>query len=75
MSVIKETIKGVFGGKPKVETPPLVPQKKISSDAESIANKTIADQKKKNRGFLATINTSPQGLINDENVNTKTLLG
>ena len=71
----KELLKGLFGSKPKVETPPLVPQKKISLDAESIANKTIADQKKKNRGFLATINTSPQGLINDENVNTKTLLG
>jgi len=75
MGIVKEVAKGIFGGKPKVESPPIISQKKITSDAESIANKTIADQKKKNRGFLATINTSPQGLISDENVNTKTLLG
>ena len=75
MGIVKDVVKGVFGGKPKIPQVQQVSQKKISSDAESIANKTIADQKKKNRGFLATINTSPQGLISDENVNTKTLLG
>ena len=71
----KEILKGIFGGKPKVETPPLVPQKKITSDAEGIANKTIAEQKRRNRGFLSTIATSPQGLGSDETINTKTLLG
>ena len=75
MAIITDTIKGIFGGKPKVETPPLVPQKKITSDAEGIANKTIAEQKKRNRGFLSTIATSPQGLGSDETINTKTLLG
>ncbi len=75
MSVIKETIKGVFGGKPKVETPPLVPQKKITSDSEGIANKTIADARRRNRGYLSTIATSPTGLGSDDTISTKTLLG
>jgi len=75
MGIVKDVAKGIFGGKPKVESPPLVPQKKITSDAEGIANKTIADARRRNRGYLSTIATSPQGLGSDETISTKTLLG
>jgi len=71
----KELLKGLFGSKPKVETPPLVSQKKITSDATTDTNKTLADARRKNMGYLSTIATSSTGLGSSENVNTKTLLG
>ena len=61
--------------KPKIPQVQQVSQKKITSDAEGIANKTIAAAQKKKRGFLSTIATSPQGLGSEDDVNVKTLLG
>ena len=61
--------------KPKIPQVQQVSQKKITSDAEGIANKTIADARRRNRGYLSTIATSPQGLGSDETISTKTLLG
>ena len=74
LDIPKKIVGGIFK-KPKIPQVQQVSQKKITSDAEGIANKTIAEQKRRNRGFLSTIATSPQGLGSDENVSTKTLLG
>ena len=65
----------------KIFSPPKIPQvqpvsqKKITSDAAGIANKTIAEAARKKRGFLSTIATSPQGLGSEDDINVKTLLG
>mgnify|MGYP003651883971 FL=1 len=67
-------IKKIFSP-PKIPQVQQVSQKKITSDAAGIANKTIASARKKRQGFLSTIATSPQGLGGDETINTKTLLG
>lgn len=75
MGIVKDVVKGVFGGKPKIPQVQQVSQKKITSDAEGIAAKTIAEAKRKKRGFLSTIATSPQGLGSEESVSAKTLLG
>ena len=74
MGAITNPIKNIFK-KPKIPQVQQVSQKKITSDAEGIANKTIADARRRNRGYLSTIATSPQGLGSDETINTKTLLG
>lgn len=74
MGAITNPIKNIFK-KPKIPQVQQVSQKKITSDAEGIANKTIADARRRNRGYLSTIATSPQGLGSDETISTKTLLG
>ena len=61
--------------KPKIPQVQPVSQKKITSDAAGIANKTITAARKKRQGFLSTIATSPQGLGSEDDINVKTLLG
>ena len=74
MGAITNPIKNIFK-KPKIPQVQQVSQKKITSDAEGIANKTIADARRRNRGYLSTIATSPTGLGSDDTISTKTLLG
>ena len=74
LDIPKKIVGGIFK-KPKIPTVPPKTQTQVTKDAEGIANKTIAEQKRRNRGFLSTIATSPTGLGSDENVSTKTLLG
>jgi len=47
----------------------------IADRSDAIAASKLAEEKKKRRGFAATIATSSQGLGDTANSNVKTLLG
>ena len=64
------------GGKPKktfdntIKSPA-----EIADQADALAASKLAEEKKKRKGFAATIATSSQGLGESGNSNVKTLLG